>query len=272
MKLNHAQQKIQRILKDNLYQRSVLSTSWSVEFLRLSHYKTSRMLFSKKLWESGKHYNFTLLLDMSGSMDWDQAVWAIKSCQNIIRLLKWIVNIKVSVFNNLHFENVDQDEIMSLKTNRSITKYYEDRYMDVGVAFDLDENGKKHVRKQKKWDIRLTNASYWNCETINADYEYKKLMQMDWRNVLIMIQDWHLDTDSRFFKYPEYQLFWKSIKKRADDDFAKNLYKKISRDIELVSIWIWTKEPAKFFDNFTYVKNANEIYWAVVKIFERLIV
>jgi len=279
MKLHQAQSKIQRILRDNLYERRALSRSGDIEFLRLAHYKTSRQIFSRKVSESGKHYNFTLLVDMSGSMDWGDAINAIKSCQNIVKLLKWIVNIKISMFNNIHFENIDQDELLSLKNDYDINRYVKDKYMEVPLSYDIDENDRKHIRKAIRWDewktwYSFSMAAYGNVETINIEYEYKKLMQLDWRNVLIIIQDWQLSCDHRFNRKWEENiryLLWKRIKAYDQPEFAKQLYKKISRNVELLSIWIRTTEPEDFFDNFAYVSDAEKVYEVIVKVFERLI-
>lgn len=269
MKINQAQQKIQRILRDNLYERKVLSRHWSVEFNRLAHWKTSRMLFSKKLWESWKHYNFTLLLDMSGSMHWRLAIDTIKACQNIIRLLKWIVNIKVSVFNNWHFDNIDQDELLSLKTDEEIKDYYESKYMGVYLYVKKDSDWMGHLTKEKqKWQEFITRCAWWNCETINIDYEYRKLMQQDWHPVLIVLQDWELAADERLYWY---SLLWRYIKKWDDEVFAKRLYSKISKDIELLSIGIWTLTPEDFYENFAYAEHPEDVYKIIVKVFERLI-
>gem|GEM_PF-5438411 len=68
MELRQAQQAIQRVLRDNLFARQVLATSGSLEFNRLAKYRTSKRLFARKQTESGKLYNFIILIDCSGSM------------------------------------------------------------------------------------------------------------------------------------------------------------------------------------------------------------
>lgn len=77
--------RIKRIMKDNLYERKILSKSGTLEGNRLAHHRVSNKLFSKKEEHKGKTYYIDLLLDCSGSMldDGNRAYHAITACLNI---------------------------------------------------------------------------------------------------------------------------------------------------------------------------------------------
>jgi hypothetical protein len=264
MNLQKAQQKIQRILRDNLYQRSTLATSWSLNFNRLSKYKTSKKLFDRKTLTSWKKYNVTLLLDMSWSMGscngskWHKTMIAT---QNILKLLKWVADIKVSLFNGYHFDNVDQDEILSLKNYSLIYKYIKDK-MNKNIYIDDYDN------VSITWSGERRSIAYLNnVESIDIEYEVKQLLWKDWEPILIILQDGDLSApDIRGYKY-----LWKSVAKYLDEGFVKRLYKSLSSKIYMLSIGIWTNTPSDYFENFAYVEDASEIYNVVIKVFERLI-
>lgn len=65
MQLHQAQSRIERILRDNLYIRRTLATSGALEFNRLARYRTSKRVFTRKTEQSGKLYNFIILVDVS---------------------------------------------------------------------------------------------------------------------------------------------------------------------------------------------------------------
>ncbi len=266
MELHQAQNKIQRILRDNLYQRSSLSTTGSLNFNRLSKYRTSKKLFDRKNIQSWKHYNVTLLLDMSWSMGdgkpWSRAYDTIKATQNIIKLLKWVAQLKVSIFNWYHFDNIDKDELVSLKSDDQIYKYIY-YYMHKEIYIDEDNN---ITLNSKNPTINQYTYSY-NVESIDIEYEAKELMWKDWEPILIVLQDWSLEASH----IADCKYLNKSISKYLDGDFVRELYSKISKQVYLLSIWIQTTNPRSYFDNFAYVDDASKIYDVVIKVFERLI-
>lgn len=293
--LSQAKAKIQRILRDDLFKREILSTSWQLNFNRLASYKTSKKLFTKKTWEWDKKYNFHILLDMSSSMYGNRAINTIKVAINIAKLFKDLMPISFYTFNYLHKE-VSSEEILSLNTPRKINDFISS-HMDANVWFKKywDEfhtvqadkivweiywrDGEKYgwvlvsspsYEPAKDSGIFFQAAGLGNREICNLLSVRKIARAEEWRSVMIIIQDWELAISSHYLRDNIF-IAWESVGKLKSKDFVKQQIKRIEQDVELISFGVGTSTPSSYYSNFLYVSDPDEIYWNVVEIFERLI-
>lgn len=100
-----AENRIRELLTDNLYERRVISKSGSMEFNRLSHYKTSKRLYSQAQEKKNKEYHYEIMIDASWSMFWndDRRIEnALESANRICELLDWLANINVTIYSSMY--------------------------------------------------------------------------------------------------------------------------------------------------------------------------
>lgn len=290
MKLNQASQRIQRILRDNMFSRKNLATSGSLAFNRLASYKVSKKIFERKQADTGKLYNLELLIDLSGSMrDGGNDVAALTAAQNISKLLRHICSINITVFNYLE-RIIGVDELLALDTaskrlafirsfqkqkvwaRQQWDKYYFCWPDDIGRTHRVDSDTTLSSMFHKN-SSRVIMASRGNREVCNIVNAWKRIRQKDWHNIIVIVQDWAMEMSSQFREeYDDRKIYIANqpVERYTYDGYVPTL-RKIEKDVELVSMGINTQRPSHFFSNFVYVSDPNDIYKNIVELFERLI-
>lgn len=100
-----AENRIRELLTDNLYERRVISKSGSMEFNRLSHYKTSKRLYSQAQERKNKEYHYEIMIDASWSMFGEEERRienALESANRICELLEWLANVNVTIYSSMY--------------------------------------------------------------------------------------------------------------------------------------------------------------------------
>jgi hypothetical protein len=285
MELRQAQQAIQRVLRDNLFARQVLATSGSLEFNRLAKYRTSKRLFARKQAESGKLYNFIILIDCSGSMGGTRFHWAITAAKNLAKLLKHVCNLEFRLFNMIEWK-MTADEILAMDPTvrrREMTKVYiwvkqignEKRSLchptDIWCKHRLNDSSIDDYNEILPWRSLVGDVECqdWTAEAYHLISARKDIRHKQGKNVILLLHDGE----------PNYP-YWTErdnllsvgvpVIKHKMSSYGNDI-KKIERDVELVSMWIQTDKPRDQFSNFVYINNPNDIYKNVVILFERLI-
>lgn len=285
MELRQAQQAIQRVLRDNLFARQVLATSGLLEFNRLAKYRTSKRLFTRKQTESGKLYNFIILIDCSGSMEGARFHWAITAAKNLARLLKHVCNLEFRLFNMLE-RKMNADEILAmnpydrrkkmLRVHIWVKQIGDDKRSlchptDIGCEHRLINSKSTSYAKmlpEHQWrgDIQ---CDCWTTEAYHLMSAWRDIRNKQGKNVILLLHD----GSPNFPLWTErYNLLSVGIPVRRHTYSSYNDdIKRVERDVELVSMWIQTNQPRDHFSNFVYINNPNDIYKNVVTLFERLI-
>ena len=277
LNLRQAMVKIQRVLRDNLFQRNVLSTSGSLDFNRLSKYKTSKRLFQRKADTGWKLYNFIVLVDVSGSMYKANYISAITAAKNIAKLLKHVANLEFRCFNVLEW-TFTADEMIKMDPNEFRVKHF---------------SGKVWLKKvDKTYHLRpLKTSSHWikynwepdsqrktsafkshggNRELVNLIKAWKDIKRKEWTNVILIIQDWLMQMDATYLVSRWYYMCGEQCLKYSDANY-REYTRKIEKDVELISFGVHTHYPEKKYSNFVYIQDADDIYGNIVLLFDRLI-
>ena len=284
MQLHQAQSRIERILRDNLYIRRTLATSGALEFNRLARYRTSKRVFTRKTEQSGKLYNFIILVDVSWSMEncWRYSK-AMTAAQNVAKLLRHIANVEFRCFNYLEYKFTCEEmialHISSARYNlfkvkcwaKTINgKHYICRADDINIDSYPDNRNTAFSSSTPRADDDRLISHCGNREVCNLVSARKDIRRKEWHNVIIIIQDWLMSIDDwRLHDHPVC-FAWQEMSKYTKENY-KDTIRKIEHDVELVSMGVNIDTPEKFFSNFMYIKDASDIYPSMIKIFERLI-
>jgi len=269
--MNEAQaiQQVRKIMKDNLYQRKTLTTSWSLEFNRLAMFNSTKRIFSKPSEQWGKAYHVEILVDNSWSMyNSDRAGAAFGAAQNICKTLKWAADVTVTSFN---YEDIN------FNSKEFITKTYQD-WRDLAH---------RELREQKIWDethfclssIEWSkwdrfNAAWWNweiCTLVNAQH---RLQNKEWNRIIIILLDGRINLDShdeRDLIQKNYFIAWLPMKKYNRDTYRETVKSMEKNWIKVLSYWIETDWPKQYFDNFKYIWDPNDIYKHLVDDLKKII-
>ena len=162
--------KIKHVMRDNLYERRVLSKSGRLERNRLSHHRTSNRLFSKKEEQKGKTYHIDLVLDCSWSMldEGNRAYHAIKSCLDIGEILDQVAHIRVICFGAVstiysYKEFKDICGVNNLPSNISECKLAR---LSWDEWYIIIRDGKKKLVNKK--DYYIMNNTWLNPEVVSS--------------------------------------------------------------------------------------------------------
>ena len=284
---------IKSILRDNLYERRVLHKRWRLETNRLSHYRTSPKIFSKKTWLKGKDYSFEILVDMSWSMfEWQyqKAKNAIKWCLSICRMLEgiWDINIKIFWDWSKEFtpEEFQRCTEWFLKTSKRDVL---EKRLWVRLLSAKDKKKKKVVYSMDRQEITYYEKmwrswdSHWRIWSDTMEVwpmmqTIKKMRKKDWEKCIIIMHDWehwwvrrHLIDDAK--KWRDVSFCWYDMLELDWVDYKKEIQNAISDWLHIHSLWILCKDPIYDYgkEHFTYIDNPDQIHGALVKIVDKMV-
>lgn len=112
--------KLAQVLQNNMQKKTRLASTGRLEPSRIAHYKTSKLLFTQPVPNTGKKYKCEFLLDVSWSMSGSRIQLAVKSLKELIKLFYWIIDFKITCFANgvytmsaLEFMSIEADKLRS---------------------------------------------------------------------------------------------------------------------------------------------------------------
>jgi len=294
MNKRQAALQIKKVLRDNSFDRYVISKRGSIDFNRLQFYKTSKRLFREQAAEWGKHYAFVLMLDVSGSMwhaacDWSRLSKSYNTLRNIVGLLKDFVKIDIVLFSE-DFYHMTANELMAFKSEQEFDRFI---YTWIhGVPYWNPDTKVLNIKTKKQyWGCVLYSLGWLTNEPPAFQYAYTLLKNFKWKTGIISVCDWdnncdhitdwlirwrdhltdeenlRLDLTSRKFTP---QINWIDTRKYWLNSFKRNI-KLVSEKIDYVLwVWLWTDYPERNYDNFIRIDNANDIYIYIVKMMRLL--
>ena len=284
-------QEIRKILRDNLYERRILDKRGRIETSRLAHYRTSKKLFTRKLWEKWKKYHFEILLDVSWSMFHDKRMRpSFRATHSIVKVLSklWDVRIKLFweisiVFTPEEFQDI-ADELTKNWDIDDIWKKVEKRYVEI-----INEKDKKYmlirqseymnIYKQWQWYEKLKSKDIddWTFEAWPVLSSLDYLRKQDWEKCLIIIHDW--DVGDIWDTLVDYIDKWYNVTISWDDASIYNqewykwkITQAVNEWIHIQSIAIWTDTPQQFYwENSTEISNGNEVHHLLVSSLQKMV-
>lgn len=238
-------------LKNNMELKRQLAPEWRLEPSRLAHYKTSNLLFSQPIPNTGKEYKCEFLLDVSGSMWWDSLPKAVRVLQNLIKLFYWIIDFKITCFWNGSY-TVSPREILSIDTkawlNSDSNKQYRIARNKFERRFTIREfNWETHFISHENWEYDVSWGTYWIWAVYRAGQE---LAEETGERFIVLITD-GIDCISSYAKYmcwaPSKGLRYETI----EEELAENW-------INLLPIWI--EGTSTRWKNSIELDNTEDVY------------
>ena len=117
-------------LQNNVAKKTRLSNKGTIVPSRLAHYKTSELLYSEPIPNTGKQYSADILIDVSWSMFPDEKTWnnnriigAINSAKELVKLLYNIVDFRIVLFWKW-FRTISMNELLSY-SDKELSNYEE---------------------------------------------------------------------------------------------------------------------------------------------------
>lgn len=185
MNIQVLQFKLQQVLQANSTKKRKLATTGRLEPSRLAHYKTSKLLFSQPMPNTGKKYKCVFLLDISGSMYWNRLKQAIKVLKNLIKIFYWIIDFQIIWFGATTIElnprfilSIDEDK---LKNNGDFREMFNKPLKEVSINWELNLIQFEWGRWEMGNGTALTPA-------LNLAYEL--LLKEDWDKFITILTDW----------------------------------------------------------------------------------
>lgn len=253
---------LKKIFRDNIFRRDVLSTSGRVNFNRLGMHKTSKNLFSRPDGsEKGNKYNIEILLDDSGSMYNDRAEQAHLACYNIIRALKSLTNLNLTLFNYT-------------ETRVNINDFTPTSHKLCGIS----QARKEYYYSVKEGDVETIisaqPSNYDNCESkyggnweiVNLLNAVNRLNKEKGEKIVIMLCDGcpSLD-DHNVRKDKNLIIAGVNTKYYTRDVYASQVKKMLGDKIKMITIGIGTNSPEAYYPNFYLCDDPNNIYSILVE-------
>lgn len=276
---------VRRIMRDNLYERSVLSKSWKIESNRLAHYKTSPRLFTKRLGDKWKSYYIDIIIDVSDSMfDGSSINNAVQSALNMGRILNKVSKVRVKMFGEV-FLTMSFDEFewfiepVMQTWNYSILEqqlWWRSRVENNAnqVAYVLDNELSMY---RSMW----YNRSYWGGVTdwtyeiwpVTESFEYMR--KQDWDKLIFVIHDWgHWDhMNNQENRWKNVSICGHNVDSHTQSNYREEIREAIKEGIHTQSIGINTDSPEQDYwtKNFVEINNAGQIYGVLVSSLKRMI-
>ena len=290
MNARQAMLEIQRILRDNSFERYAPSKKWKLDFNRIQLYKTSKKIFKQKLNTWGKKYAFTILLDVSSSM-WDitnkysPLHSAYKTLRNIYKILWNFVKIDIILFSTL-FIKMSWKEFMKYNTPQKFNKFLKD--IQLRILYNEEKNVYNLICvKNKPYKNSLYNYEdlWWTTNEPPAfQYAVENLRKFNWKTWIISLCDWENNVSDLFREM--YETIYKILRnddnlelyvnwipsKKYNPETLPEQVKEAEKYIDYI-LWVWLKTdtPKNNYPNFIKINEPEEIYEYIVKIMKYLI-
>lgn len=253
---------LKKIFRDNIFRRDVLSTSGKVNFNRLGMHKTSKNLFSKPDGsEKGNRYNIEILLDDSGSMYNTRATEAHLACYNIIRALKSLTNLGLTLFNYTETRvNINDFTPTSHKLdNISEAKN--------GFYYSVKKGDTETIVSGKPSDYNSYDTKYGgNWEIVNLLNAINRLNKEKGEKIVIMLCDGCPSLDDHDVRKDQNLIIaGVNTKYYTRDVYASQVKKMLGDNIKIITIGIGTNSPEAYYPNFYLCDNPNNIYSILVE-------
>ena len=274
MNLQILQFKLNNVLKANTEKKRKLSNRGSLEPSRLAHHKTSELIFSEPIPNTGKKYKCELLLDVSYSMYGEQLIRAVEVLQNLIRLFYGVIDFKITCFGNGSYPmsarqalsiNVQKMKDILRKEGRHDCFEYQGNIFNRTVKLISKGNQEILINFDGPWDGLLNDSTWWVWAVWNA------LQNMDnenWERFIVLITDWEDNGFSQkgWDDTKEYIACGVSYDKFNTKNYRQFVEQYKSKWIEVLPIGIdWIFWLDNVYDNFISVRNASDIYEQVIQ-------
>lgn len=276
MNLDILKFKLQQALQNNVAKRRKLATSWRIEPSRLAHYKTSKLLYSQPIPDTGKEYKYDIMLDVSASMhkDWSwggkHRIWkAIEATQNLIKLFHWVIDFRILVFW-AWFTQMSVNQILSITP---------EKIRDINDYFRLLGWPMKKV-KTKEWKRNLIPLesdwqpmAYWTWWPAVLWHSIQSMASEKWEKFMVFITDWE-DVLQRFgwdrwwrdLDWVLDEICWVDVKKYCPENYPKIIDEIKENDLSILPIWIDIE--LQHFPNGVEINDASEIYEKTINFIE----
>lgn len=293
MQLQTAANRIKRIFRDNLFERTVESKRGKLNFSALHKHKTSTRIFSKPQATWWKKYNIEILLDTSGSMQSDNRFYhSLQTCAKICELLWPVADVSVAMFNYVEERLARKDLILKSK-EREWDLYKQ--YMDDPRFDTLAIDGKAYIVKQtwpkqtyeydrgecinrwypwnREWYFSYYAASgNWEiCNIVNAA---ERLKNKEWHKFIIVILDWQPNLDEhRWWRMKDMHLHiaWQSTMKYHRGNYRDTIVSLERQWYNILGIWLWdwAEWIRDYFPKNILLYKPDDVYGILVDYFEK---
>ena len=294
MQLQSAANRIKRIFRDNLFERTVESKRGKINFSSLHKHKTSTRIFSKPQANWGKKYNIEILLDTSGSMQRDNRFYrSIQTCAKICELLWPVADVSVATFNYIEERMTWKDIILKSKESR---EDLEKQYMNETYFDTLVVENKAYITKQTwstqwcleydEWecmDRRMPSSWDWyfsyyaaagNREICNIVNAAERLKNKEWHKFIIVILDWQPNLDEHSERRREnmhLHIAWQSTLKYNTWNYRDTIVSLERQWYNILGIWLWDWADGikDYFPKNIILYKPDDVYGILVDYFEK---
>jgi hypothetical protein len=254
-------------LKANAEKKVKLSNKGTLVPWRLAHHRTSKLLFSQPMPNTGKKYKCEFLLDVSGSMWRREMKPAIETLQNLIKLFYWIIDFKITCFGNGSYP-MSAREILSINLDKFWNNWSEqcrdyscelfNRPMSL-QTFNWEEHlipfegGEKSVGWFTWW--------IWAVAKAGAD-----LIAEDWERFVVIITDgW----DNQYYPDDDRNLFvcWAPVNTYNKYTYVETEEELNANWINILPIWIGGNRPR--YKNSISLDNPEDIYEKTIQFIDK---
>lgn len=249
--------KLKQTLQFNSQKRRKLATTWRIEPSRLAHYKTSNLIYTQPIPNTGKEYSCVFLLDISWSMyNSKELEKAVEGLKKLINLFYWIIDFEVIAFGK-NIEQFSARQVLSLpKDNQEIYDKINKKivirdFWTYTTYIDLCDKGKF------TWDENTDSTFITPALKLAGDLLNKR----GWDKFIVLLTDWE-----EYYPDCVTQITWIDVTK-YNKDTHWDTKKEIEKDwIEILPISIGRDYLPDFYTNKITLKNSTD--WLEEKVIE----
>lgn len=242
----------------NSEKRRKLATTGRIEPSRLAHYKTSKLLFSQPIPNSGKEYKATFLLDVSISMGGNRIETAVKSLQKLIKLFTGVIDFNIVLFW-YGMQQVSPAEILSIREEDISVRHplLWGRRMDT-----INIGGKKTLMSIENGAYSLNYSTAWQWAFQQAVENLKKETG---EKMIIFLTDWD---DGDYYNHRDYnsgelliERIWDvDVEEHNKGTYRDDIKEALESGINVIPFSIWDDILSRYFDNNITLSSAEDVY------------
>lgn len=249
-------------LKLNSEKKRELATSGKIEPSRLAHYKTSNLLFSKALPNTGRKYKAVFLLDVSGSMYTGKLRTAVKSLINLIKLFHWVVDFSIITYWETT-KQISVEEILSIPYSQIDSMGYEELYKFFNRnCWFIYVDGKRHFLIKEDWTESLWWATCWQPAFLEAANILEK---QEGEKYIIFLTDWQDNFNWNCV------IGWIDTSVHNEATYKQDAADVAAKGIKTIPFSIWRDYLSKTFDNAISLSSAEDVFELTLEALDGLI-
>lgn len=276
-------------MTDNKFDRHVTGKrSGKLDTKRLHKISTSSRLFKKKEERKGKHYNVTLLVDCSGSMQGSQIGMAVESTMKLGKHLeKMKVPFEIIGFNTFPYIVKDyndkfdvkkiaevEDKLFSITNGRyKVHLFSADRhnwYSSTGIAVPQeDEQAIKAARKKYGNEFEIASTAGWNCDGEAISVARQRIRSRKGQKIMVVFSDGQPAVGG----INQLHTYNTPDKRFGDFDLTLEVQKAIKDNVTFIGIGIQDRSVERYYpkENVAVIDELHELYPALILKLQKLI-